>query len=120
MQLTMMLQVDKIIIHPDFNADDLKNDIAIIRLSTDVSFNIHIHPICLWKSSKTNLSEVVGKHGTVIGWGRTETGQLSNVLRQASLPVISWGACLESNRAYAGSYLTERNFCAGVRNGLFN
>lgn len=85
-----------------------------------MQFNTYVHPICLWKSGKTDLSEIVGKFGTVIGWGKTETGQISNELRQASLPVVPWGTCLESNRPFAGSLLTERNFCAGVRNGWFN
>lgn len=115
-----MSQVAKIIIHPNFTEDDLNNDIAVIRLSADVAFNRYVQPVCLWKSGKTDISEVIGKYGTVIGWGKTETGQISNELRQASLPVVSWGTCLESNRLFAGSLLSERNFCAGIRNGSFN
>ncbi len=105
--------------HPNFHSDSLNNDIAIIRLSVDVVFSRYVHPICLWKSNETDLLEVIGKFGTVVGWGKTQTGQLSNVLRQASLPVVSWSTCLESNRPFAGSLLTGRNFCAGSRNGSF-
>lgn len=111
-------QVDEIILHPEFGAMDLNNDIAIVRLSTNATFNKYVRPVCLWKSNQLEQTHVIGKHGLVIGWGRTETGQTSNELRQASMPVISWGACLESN--HGGRYLTERSFCAGARNGLFD
>lgn len=111
-------QIAKIFQHPSYKY--LAHDIAVIRLSTDAVFNNYVEPVCLWHSDKLELSNVVGKEGMVVGWGVTETGEASNELQQASMPVVSSLRCLASNRPYFGALLTETNFCAGYRNGLFN
>lgn len=77
----------------------------------------YVQPICLWDSRKVALSEVTEKYGTVIGYGVTESGTLSYVLRQAIMPVVPFLTCLESNRDFFGSFLSDKNFCAGFRNG---
>lgn len=74
----------------------------------------------MWRSDKIDLSEVIGKFGTVVGWGLTETGERPNVLQEASLPVVPPFECLNSNRDLFGRFLTGTNFCAGTRNGSFN
>ena len=113
------LQVAEIIIHPNYKRIDLSNDIAIIRLSDDATFNEFVQPICLWSADNTEIAEIMGKQNTVIGWGRTEFAENSRILRQASMPVVNSMECLESNRPFAGSMLTSTKFCAGLRNGLF-
>lgn len=113
-----ILQVAKIFLHPKFSSIDLANDIAIVELSTRANFNNYVQPICLWPTNKLKLSEVTGKSGTVVGWGKTETGEASNILRKALLPVVNSLECLATNRHVFGYYLSTRNFCAGLRNGL--
>lgn len=76
-----------------------------------------MEPICLWDSNKKDLSEVVGKFGTVVGFGITETNRISYTLRQAVIPVVGLTTCLESDRDFFGSFLSESTFCAGFRNG---
>lgn len=107
----------KIIPHESYNTDDLSNDIAIIRLSTEAKLNNYVQPICLWDLNKVAISEVTNKFGTVIGWGLTETDELSAILRQAIMPVVSLTTCLNSNREFFGTFLSDKNFCAGFRNG---
>lgn len=116
----MRHQVAEIFQHPNFSSIDLVHDIAVIRLLTDATFDNYVRPICLWNANKTELTEVVGREGTVIGWGVTETGEASNVLQQAFMPVVSLGICLKSNRYFFGAFLSDTNFCAGSRNGLFS
>lgn len=111
------MKVAKIIRHPDYVDENQKNDIAIVELTTHVTFNNYVQPVCLWDAYEIHLSDIVGKHGTVVGWGHTETGQLSNALRQAALPVVDAFTCLESNSDLFGSFLARTNFCAGTRNG---
>lgn len=89
----------------------------MIMLSTDAIFNNYVQPICLWKSDKTDLSEVIGKFGTAVGWGLTEQGETSDVLQEASLKVVDTFTCLRSNRDLYGRFLTDTNFCAGNGNG---
>lgn len=103
--------------HPDYRAKDLINDIAIIRLSTHATINNFVRPICLWQN-KLDLSEVIDKSGTVIGWGHTETGKISNELRETSMPVIKFGKCLKADPYFFANHLKEdTTFCAGFGNG---
>lgn len=97
----------------------MNNDIAMIRLATDATFNNYVQPICLWDPNQLELSNVVGREGTVVGWGYTELGKSSNVLRKALMPVVASLVCLATNRNFFGFYLSATNFCAGVRNGSF-
>lgn len=78
-----------------------------------------MQPICLWDSNKLDVSEVMGKFGTVIGWGLTEMDQQPHILRHAFMPIIQPIKCLETHRDFFGARLSETNFCAGYRNGLF-
>lgn len=111
-----MLQVYQLISHPEYNTTNLKNDIAIIRLKTEATFNNYVQPICLWDSSNLDIS---GRSGIVIGWGKTEDDLPSHVLRQVSLPVVHHLTCLSSNSDFFSKYLTDTNFCAGFENGSF-
>lgn len=111
-------QASEILVHPEYNSIDYANDIAIIILSADATFTNYVQPICLWKSDRTEISEVLGKFGTVVGWGLTQDGKKSNALQQANFPVVSSISCLRSNPAFFGDILSESNFCAGTRNGL--
>lgn len=114
---TTVSQVSEVFVHPDYNTNDYANDIAIIRLSADAIFNYYVQPICLWKADKTDISEVVGKMGTVVGWGLTENGTTSGVLQQAHFLVEDFFTCVKSNPSFFGRILTVTNFCAGYRNG---
>lgn len=107
----------EIIIHPKFNAIDCSNDIAIIKVANRMFFNDFVQPICLWQSDKADLSTVIGRAGTLVGWRTTETGKQSTALWRSALPVVDSMVCLQSNRLIYGNYLSESNFCAGDRNG---
>ncbi|KAG4079790.1 hypothetical protein HA402_014921 [Bradysia odoriphaga] len=111
---TQQLNVHRVYSHPNYLTSDLTNDIAIIMLSTEATFNSYVQPICLW--GKSDISEVTGKLGTVVGWGKTEENQLSNALRHANIPVVSSSTCSSLSAKFA-QYLTERTFCAGYLNG---
>ena len=112
--------MSEILVHPEYNSTNFANDIAIIRLSAHAIFNYYVQPICLWKLDKTAFSEVEGRTGTVIGWGKTENGAVSNVLQEAQFPVADFRTCLKSDPHFFVDILdilTETNFCAGSRNG---
>jgi Trypsin len=59
--------------HPDYKPATFQNDIAVIRLTQDVSYKEHIVPVCLPEPA-TNW---VGERAVVIGWGRTAHGQVA-------------------------------------------
>lgn len=109
-----IFQASEIFIHPNYNKTEYDSDIAIISLSDDAILNKYVQPICLWKS---DFSEVVGKTGTVVGWGLTQNGTLSTVLQQGHFPVQDFFTCVKKDPAYFGQYLTKTNFCGGNANG---
>ncbi|CAH2002623.1 unnamed protein product [Acanthoscelides obtectus] len=105
-----------ITVHPDYISSHSDADIAVLELIERIEFTTTIRPICLW-SGPTNLEVVVGKLGTVVGWGMDENGNITtSEPRQVSLPVVSHEDCLSSSAIFA-TQVTGRTFCAGFRNG---
>ncbi|KAJ8921254.1 hypothetical protein NQ315_013726 [Exocentrus adspersus] len=111
-----MIEPESIHIHPDYESMSSDADIAVLTLSESVEFTKYIRPLCLWSGSN-DLNNVVGKEGTVVGWGKDENGDLMTAEpRQTSLPIVSQEQCLRSS--YQFQYITSnRTFCAGFRNG---
>lgn len=91
---------------------ELNNDIAILELRTSVQFNEHVLPACI-----VDRPVPTGEFGTVVGFGRTESDQLSLVLKKVEMPVIDTGKCIRTDRAGYGGLLDEGMFCAGYLNG---
>ncbi|XP_039181688.1 serine protease hepsin isoform X3 [Crotalus tigris] len=72
-----------------------------------------IQPICLPALGQTLVD---GKICTVTGWGNTQYyGQQSDVLQEASVPIISTSVC--NGPDYYGSQIRPRMFCAGFAAG---
>lgn len=110
--------VTKFIVHEDwkYEEDKYDADIAIVVLTRTVQFNKFAKPICLWTNS--NLNDLVGKVGTVVGWGKTETNAISTSSpRWAEIPVVSQLDCLRSNEAF-NKLTSDRTFCAGDQKNL--
>lgn len=59
--------VSEIIVHPDWNETLFNNDIALMKLSTPVTFTDYIRPICLAKSS-SQIHNATLCYAT--GWGK--------------------------------------------------
>jgi hypothetical protein len=58
-----------IINHPDYRANRKYNDIALLRLESDVTLTIDLFPACLW----TGSNDRVIRNVTAIGFGVTNT-----------------------------------------------
>ncbi|XP_066251877.1 phenoloxidase-activating factor 1-like isoform X2 [Euwallacea similis] len=110
-------QIDSITVHPDYNATILFNDLAVLKIDSPVEINNFVRPCCLWQDQDSNLENLVGRKGTVVGWGYNEQGQLSQNLMKAEMPIISTSNCLFSNRDFFSIFLSDKNFCAGFKNG---
>ncbi|XP_001654047.2 uncharacterized protein LOC5572393 [Aedes aegypti] len=82
-----------------------------------VEYSSTVIPICLDQNVDRDLRELEGERGWVTGWGKTENGILSEVLRTASLPVVKHLECLLNDRLLFGHVLNDNVFCAGNRNG---
>lgn len=99
------LAVDKVIAHPNYNKQPQDYDYALVHLKVASKFA----PIAL------NKGEISGKTDFVTaGWGYTaENGEIPNVLRKVTVPLVSAEAC---SAAYPGS-ITDRMICAGLDAG---
>ncbi|XP_012288929.1 trypsin-1 [Orussus abietinus] len=112
-QETTVIDVEKIILHKDFDSDDLHdiNDLALLKLSRPVKFGNKVKSICL--PSKGVGYE--GKEATVTGWGRTvrDVSGNSTFLKQATLKILSLQECRDSP---LGSHVTSSMLCAFKNN----
>ncbi|KAM6951165.1 serine protease 27 [Aplochiton taeniatus] len=63
--------VSQIIVHPQFNNTLFKNDLALMGLSSGVSFTAYIQPICLADSRSLFFSST---SCWATGWGRISNG----------------------------------------------
>ena len=58
--------VNKVIMHPRYSAETKENDVALLRLSTELVFNDYVTSVCL----PLDTDIFVGKEVLVTGWGR--------------------------------------------------
>ena len=87
----------QIIYHPGWSSPDLSNDYALIELKQAVPFSQAIAPVCLPMNDQENFANDIG---TIVGWGITELGQLSSVLREAEVFILSNITCYETLKPY--------------------
>ncbi|KAK9751266.1 Trypsin [Popillia japonica] len=113
---TKTAQVEKIHAHSKFSKQNFHNDIALLELWRPLDYDVYIKPVCLWQGS-TNLAEIVDQLGTVVGWGRDETKDVSDTLKQARMPVVANDVCLFSKPKFFSTFLNPNSYCAGFKNG---
>uniref|UniRef100_A0A8C5E4E9 Peptidase S1 domain-containing protein n=1 Tax=Gouania willdenowi TaxID=441366 RepID=A0A8C5E4E9_GOUWI len=101
-------EVSQIILHPDYDNTPSNNDIALIQMSSTVTFTDYIRPVCL--AAQDSVFEA-GLIVWVTGWGTIRTGvslPFPQTLQEVDVPIVSNAECV-------GSYntLTNNMLCAG-------
>ncbi|KAF7252531.1 Coagulation factor VII [Varanus komodoensis] len=107
-------RVDKMIIHENYSAKKVDNDIALLHLVTPMNFTDYVVPICLPEQefAKHVLNYV--KYSTVSGWGRLiEGGATSATLMRVRVPKIHSKECVQ----HTNFTISGNMFCAGYLNG---
>ncbi|XP_015249611.1 PREDICTED: polyserase-2-like [Cyprinodon variegatus] len=107
--------VATIIVHPDYNEKTSNNDVALMRLSSAVTFTSYISPICLAASDSTFYS---GTDSWVTGWGNVGSDDplpFPQNLMEVEVPVIGNRRCKCSN--YEVSTINDNMICAGLLEG---
>lgn len=96
-----------------------QGDLAILTLSDAIIYRNHISPACL----NMNACGTKGKSlprdntlGLLAGFGSTEYGGPSGVLRKIKLPIVSFEQCFEMTDDFYKSFLVSDKFCAGFTN----
>lgn len=103
-----MLQVTN---HPRYNPDSKDNDIAIVELDSEVSYNDNMKPVCLPSRGMRFRPNTMC---TVTGFGAIrEGGPQATTLMKADVPLVDNRKCSE----YYRSYISELKICAGYDRG---
>jgi trypsin len=93
--------------HPQYNSGNVDYDVAILELSTPIVLGPYTQVVRIAPASSPTFD---GQQATILGWGTTsESGQISQVLREVQIPVISNSAC---NSYYGAGSITARMLCA--------
>lgn len=112
-------EVESFVYHPNFYYPQFTNDIGLIRLATEVSWEFkysvtrfishldNIQPICLPVTPQLRVR--LFKEFIVTWWGLNEFYQPHQVLREAVLPLASNAVCQQR----LGIKLTKRQLGAG-------
>ncbi|KAI3356812.1 hypothetical protein L3Q82_003473 [Scortum barcoo] len=106
---SLAISPSKIIVHENWDSYRILNDIALIKLSTPVTFSNSIMAACL-----PNSGEILPNNAPcyVTGWGRLWTGgPIADILQQALLPVVDYATCSRSD--WWGNLVTTNMVCAG-------
>ncbi|XP_066579276.1 serine protease 53 [Amia ocellicauda] len=106
--------VQKIIIHPNYDSYTNDNDLALLRLSSPVSFTNYITPICLPSKNSTFYNST---DCWVTGWGDTAEGVAlggNQTLQEVEVPIIGNRKC---NCLYGVDTITKNMVCAGLLAG---
>ncbi|XP_059470857.1 uncharacterized protein LOC132193919 [Neocloeon triangulifer] len=108
-QNSSQLQVSKIVLHPGYNVSrgDLRDDVAIVILSTEVQLSDEVRPICLW-NDVYQLDKIVNRTGSVWSSSKPE------VLQETRVQVVSHQECFNNDRSFFSTHLRPtENFCVG-------
>jgi len=105
------ISVDSFAAHPDYQDSSLSryNDIALVRLSREITFTQFIQPICLPSAAE---QATTGNKLWVSGWGRTEYANYSPVKLKVGVPLVANSQCGSTFRR-AGVSLADSQLCAG-------
>lgn len=88
-----VVEADKLFQHKEWNVTGmLENDIALILLANYLSFNEFVSPISIPPDTQPE-SPSVGASCLISGWGLTETGHISDTLKQGEVFVLNDTAC---------------------------
>ncbi|KAK9505041.1 hypothetical protein O3M35_009191 [Rhynocoris fuscipes] len=104
----IMRAVSTIIRHRNFDLDSYNHDIALLKLRKPVQYTKNISPVCLPQAGL----DPSGRHGTVVGWGRTsEGGSLAGIIQEVQVPILTLQQCRATK--YRPSRITPNMICAG-------
>ncbi|XP_043098417.1 transmembrane protease serine 9-like [Puntigrus tetrazona] len=106
--------VISIIVHPSYNSQTSDNDIALLRLSSTVTFNNYIRPVCL---AAQNSIFSNGTSSWITGWGDVRSGvslAAPGILQETMVPVVANEQC---NNLLGSGSVTSNMICAGLIEG---
>ncbi|KAK2917106.1 hypothetical protein Q8A67_001480 [Cirrhinus molitorella] len=100
----------RIIKHPKYDRFNGDNDIALVQLSSSVTFTERIKPVCLAAAGSVFAA---GTQSWVTGWGSLQSeAKPFDLLQEMMVPVVNNSDC---DNVYGGN-ITNNMICAGLLN----
>uniref|UniRef100_A0A8C5GK64 chymotrypsin n=1 Tax=Gouania willdenowi TaxID=441366 RepID=A0A8C5GK64_GOUWI len=105
--------IARLISHESFNTTTTRDDIALLKLSSPVTFSNYILPVCLAAPGSTIHS---GEDVWITGWapGETGAGGLPDDLMEVEIPTVGNRQC---SCHYGVGAITDNMLCAGFQEG---
>ncbi|XP_067275421.1 prostasin [Pseudorasbora parva] len=103
--------VSQLVLHPGYDRQSHNNDMALLHLSSPVSFTDYIQPVCLAAEGSVFNSDSMW----VTGWGTINSGvplPSPQILQEVTVPLVGNSKC---NCSYG--YITDNMMCAGLPEG---
>lgn len=105
-------QVDRVIIHRQYDRMSKQADIAMMHLQQPISFTEWVQPVCLAAEAQ---SFPAGRKCFIAGWGReAEGGSSPDILQEAEVPLVAQDQCQRQLPEYT---ITSSMLCAGYPEG---
>ncbi|XP_058120815.1 brachyurin-like [Anopheles ziemanni] len=103
-----------IIRHPQYTPTNIRNDVAVVRLDSPITFNARVQPVRL--PGRSDTRQFGGVMGTVSGFGRTSdaTQATSAVVRYTTNPVMTNADCIAR---WNTALIQPQNVCMSGDNG---
>ncbi|KAJ0062213.1 hypothetical protein NL108_017972, partial [Boleophthalmus pectinirostris] len=105
--------VEKIVSHENYNPDTNDNDIALLKLSSPLTFSSRVKPVCL-PNIGVNLSPV--RQAWITGWGALRSsGSAPDIMNQAEVTIYHRETC--NRPSVLDGAVTKTMICAGKLSG---
>ena len=109
--------VSGITINPSWNPTTYNGDIALLQLSSPLTFSLNVQPIALPVTQDPTTWPAVGTAAQISGWGSTSFGgKSSETLLAANVSILS-APNDNTCGTYGSSFSSFDNICAGVIGG---
>lgn len=111
-----IINVDSRIVHEEYDAKKITNDICMLKLVQDAPINDFIRPICLPTEEPQRSMDLTGYQPFVAGWGTTSSnGPVANILQEVQVPVVNTQSCGNAYKTYFPDQIFDnRVICAGA------
>ncbi|CAH1159806.1 unnamed protein product [Phaedon cochleariae] len=103
--------------HAEYNERSLVNDIALVRLPRSAILNEYVNVVPIPVETNTYS----GENGSILGWGITDEGAVSETLNSVTVEVISNEACIKKmKQSMIYQEIIQSHVCASGGEGPAN
>ncbi|XP_033834091.1 transmembrane protease serine 2 isoform X2 [Periophthalmus magnuspinnatus] len=113
MRTQLPKSVSKIVSHENYNSHTNDNDIALLKLSSPLTFSSRVKPVCL---PNVGVDLSAERQAWITGWGALQvSGSTPDKMNQAEVTIYSRATC---NVPYVlNNQVTKTMICAGKLSG---